>query len=77
MGESFDHQGWRFEIVDLVPTRALRAILIPVNGAGNHVTLGSRRYRMRFRMDRPRWSTTEAPDEDNRYRDEATIVLTA
>lgn len=55
---------------------SLRALLIPVDSVGAPVTLNARRYQMHCRIDRARWQTTEPPDDDNRYRDEATVFLT-
>jgi hypothetical protein len=54
---------------------ALRALLIPVDAAGDAIALAGARYRLEFVLDRPRWSTTDPPDADNRYRDEAAITL--
>ena len=54
---------------------ALRALLIPVSSAGDVRSLSARYYQLRFDLDRKRWSTTDPPDDDNRYKDEVLLSL--
>jgi hypothetical protein len=70
---------WEWQAVDLHVLQdetAMRAFLVPVDEAGDARTLSTAsRYKLDFAIDRQRWSTTDAPDADNRYQDSTTLDL--
>ena len=52
-----------------------RALVVPVDAAGQAAALASDRYRMRFALDRSRWRTA-TPDATSNYRSQADVFVT-
>jgi hypothetical protein len=51
------------------------ALVLPMTGAGVPQPLAAGNYRLTLAIDRSRWSTTDPPDDLNRYRDAGTLLF--
>jgi hypothetical protein len=52
-----------------------KALIIPVDGAGNAVEVTDGQYLLRFQMTRKRWNTSDATDDLNTYERETSVTL--
>jgi hypothetical protein len=52
-----------------------KVLIVPVDGAGAATTLSVGQYLLRFRIERRRWTTTDAADSLNSYLRETTLTL--